>query len=430
MRGIYNNLVEWIKGSVLFKLFSVGKVVDRQLNKLDPNTISFILANLDGTKTEMELLQWLGNFEEEDRTNAVKILQKLVFVGQKELYFRTNELVEKVENIVAKESHIYFLPIAKYGKSATMLSYYFKKSGVFQKMERDGRATFLVTDQQIMDCKFNGSCALVFFDDFLGTGGSFAEYYAKVMSLSANKIERLQTFVSALHFMPAAAEKIRRVVPHAQIDGHLHEPIFGSAPLFWTDKSERDLLQKLATEYFTSKKLWSNKHALGFEGSQAIIGFAYLPPNNTLPIIWSSKNQWWPLLPRDYQFILEDYERDRQGVMHAASLMNLEIPTGFSLYHNYPKNKYILANILLMIEKKIAEPVIARSLGVNVDMLDKFIAVGQVMDFLDDEHDLTYQGREELEDVKREIQKFKNNKSKKVKFVKKDNYVPKDFSRV
>ena len=39
-------------------------------------------------------------------------------------------------------------------------------------------------------------------------------------------------------------------------------------------------------------------HPLGFLNSQSLIIFAHSVPNNTVPIIWSQKNKWHPLFPR------------------------------------------------------------------------------------------------------------------------------------
>ncbi|MGB2867390.1 MAG: hypothetical protein WBD36_02975, partial [Bacteroidota bacterium] len=40
------------------------------------------------------------------------------------------------------------------------------------------------------------------------------------------------------------------------------------------------------------------KRPLGYQDSQLLIGFFYNTPDNSLPIFWSSKNNWKPVFKR------------------------------------------------------------------------------------------------------------------------------------
>ena len=41
------------------------------------------------------------------------------------------------------------------------------------------------------------------------------------------------------------------------------------------------------------------KAPLGFDDGQLLIGFSHNIPDNTVPIIWSTENEWNGIFPRD-----------------------------------------------------------------------------------------------------------------------------------
>lgn len=393
----------------------------------EESIIDEYMIRFDHAVTRDSILKWLDNFEATDRSNALRLLANLEYISQADLFYYANELVETVLEKIGDNIKIYFIPIAKYGKSATLLAYYLQKSSAFKKAEDSSYAVFLPTPYDITSARFESNSCVVFFDDFFGSGGSFIETYIPFCGLAPGGFGHLRTFAASLFYMPKAADTIKEAFPHVEVSGATHRPIFGIPTQYWNDQFENDALRDMSLFYATKAKLWTKKHYLGYKGSQALISFCYMPPNNTLPIIWSTRSAWFPLMPRDQESKLSAREANKLVIAYSAARGWLNIPTDHQLTSSKKKDSYILVSILDMIERGFAHASIQSRLAIRGRLYDSFIDIAYNTGLIDDEHRLTHIGKAEVEKLKVETKSYRKRSSKNVSFVQ-GPYAPKRIS--
>ena len=156
--------------------------------------------------------------------------------------------------------------------------------------------------------KKNRGCAVVFVDDFIGTGRSCAdglERFREKMDNGRVGRERLIVGVAVLVAFRHGVEAVRN-------NGHLDCHVVASeqlgpedrafAPGIGTFESEND---RLAAEKLckTIGAILEPKQPLGYGECEALVLFGHRCPNNTLPVFYKDRvayhgREWIPLFPR------------------------------------------------------------------------------------------------------------------------------------
>ena len=375
--------------------------------------ISFVVDKFRGRRSKEVIGKWLVNFSEDDRISALDILQRLRYVSEEELFQTADYIVDQIDSEVPVGHVLYFYPIAKYGKSATLMSYYFQKSSTFKKLEREGRALFLHNEFQICQLKFDENSVLIFFDDFFGSGRSFTKYYKTISAISKPEFKMVEcVYAAALYYMPQAEITIKATVKGIKLIAELHPQIFGPDPLMFSSHPQRENYKQLAYKYSAVNRLFVNpktkeQHFLGFEESEALITFPYVPPNNTLPIIWSGRSNWYPLFPRMEDNIFNQLKVYKEQLMVAATRLDLGLPKHFVGFRGVNKVRFITFGLLRMLKQQIVVPQIAVLMGVGDKEIEAFIELALNMGFLNTNIELTSKGLSALEDIQAIIKAYK-----------------------
>jgi hypothetical protein len=147
--------------------------------------------------------------------------------------------------------------------------------------------------------------ALVFVDDFIGTGTTAVEGVRRLHAVCGSLLieKQLRVFLVAVTGFEVARERIEIEAERLELPLTVHvcEPLEDTARCFHSEnqifgnEATREKAKAVAKRY--GLKL-ANKHPLGHEDSQALLTFSDACPNNTLPILWSSANGWLPLFER------------------------------------------------------------------------------------------------------------------------------------
>jgi hypothetical protein len=147
--------------------------------------------------------------------------------------------------------------------------------------------------------------ALVFIDDFVGTGDSVSDYFKELKSEAGEQLNRedLRIFFVALTGFSAGIEKIDDVLKQLDLPVKFHvcDPLSDADKCFADDShvfitpEERSDAADVAFRY--GGRLVRNA-PLGYGDSQATIVFSHNCPNNSLPILWAETKEWKPLFRR------------------------------------------------------------------------------------------------------------------------------------
>jgi hypothetical protein len=382
--------------------------------------VSLIIEKIRHKKDRLDLIRWLNNFDEADKPSALDILQRLVFVDDDQLHFEADALVEQLETASPPGSVFYFYPVAKYGKSATLVSYFFEHSPRFTALYRAGRAFFLSTENEVSGAVIYDDAVLVFFDDFLGSGGSFIKSYENMAKLSYSKFRTnpLQ-FAVSIYRMIAAESNISRHYPLMRFLGHTHPKLFDPANKMFSPAAEIVRQKAIAGNYAGRHNLFVNKegpHPLGYKESEALISFAYRPPNNTLPIIWSSKkDRWHPFLPRFGAEIYTSVQDYKEKLFYAAAQLEFGLPRTSGGLKKVDKKYRNMLLVLSMLKRKTSAPLIAVIVGVSSkdlrEIFDKAIATG----YIDARLNVLQKGYAALKQIEKIVDEIKNTEKLKTK---------------
>jgi uncharacterized protein len=148
--------------------------------------------------------------------------------------------------------------------------------------------------------------ALVFVDDFVGSGRSAAEYLQAFARECGNSIlaNRIRVFFVAVCGFDAGREYMREALKSETIRINIHfcESFDDSAKCFseksnvFASESDKARAKELAT---IKGALLCKPAPLGYSDSEALVVFSHNCPNNTLPILWEKTRTWLPLFRRD-----------------------------------------------------------------------------------------------------------------------------------
>lgn len=264
--------------------------------------------------TEDKVRAWLKQFPENTEQRLMfQILQHLKFYNGHNLRTKMKE----AHGIIVRGGHsVRKYETEKQKKRADILVSYLdnpSKSGGFcaklfadeneiydrNVVERGKIAKTLKDETQMQKIK-----ALVFIDDFIGTGGSACQYFEELANECGELLRNpklIVFFISVSGFQEAKTRlKAKLVELNVNVNVHICDPLDESAKVF-SDRSKvfsnpRDLEQAKNVAYKYGSSLF--QHPLGYGDCQAAVVFPDACPNNTLPILWSDSNGWTPLFKR------------------------------------------------------------------------------------------------------------------------------------
>ncbi len=149
--------------------------------------------------------------------------------------------------------------------------------------------------------------ALVFIDDFIGTGGSAQDYFkdlaeecGQVLRESGLKIY----FIAVTGFQESQSRIEKTIADHdLPIEVHICDPLDSSARCFgensWIFPDESERLQAMRIAHEHGARIVKD-NPLGYGDCQTVTVFPDSCPNNNLPILWAESDEppWRPLFRR------------------------------------------------------------------------------------------------------------------------------------
>lgn len=296
--------------------------------------------------TPLRIRNWLENFEFEDWDKAITLLNYLEYIGEEEIVRRFEQSLNKIVRKVRGQSNIGILPIGEIGKSGTMMTYYLRKCKNFSSIKN--RLIFLSSHDQINSVNDLGG--LILLDDFIGSGRQASDFFTNVRGAEPSLADSLthmsqtgksiKVFLLAAIILESGKKLLEQDIPGIKIYGELRDKLFNPHSSILGSYSKMKLIREFCFQYgrdlfYTKNDDGSNlAHPLGFDNSQGLVAFAHSTPNNTLPIIWSSRfsrsrnHTWYPLFPRSYSYKLSELrglKEEASFFIAIAKRLNMDI---------------------------------------------------------------------------------------------------------
>lgn len=264
------------------------------------------------TITEDKVRSWIDQFPNlRDQLLMFKILKGVKYYSN--TFVR--ERMKEIDGIV-KRSFIQKVEKAKFKRSDIIVSYIdgpAKSGAEFARLYADEAKIYVdnvIEKGKIFEEVENRKDiqAIVFIDDFVGTGQSALEYLTNLKTVLQNIIEKreLKIFFIAMVAYYNGWKKLENEIPGIGIPIETHaceildesSRCFGEKSSIFSDQNEREEAKKIAIAY---GRPIVKKNPLGYGDLEIAVVFERGCPNNSLPILWSESinPQWTPLFKRD-----------------------------------------------------------------------------------------------------------------------------------
>lgn len=265
-------------------------------------------ASWQNRLSHTQIEQWLSNFKGEvfdvayERQLALWLLCNFVFYNDREvrhlcrtayrefLHFTLNSLPidesrdwGEAANGVLENTRFYHSGRA--GESGGYVLYFFRQENNL------GVRNFLTQPDKLPSTVDT----IVFVDDVVLSGEQAKPYLNRVTSAyDANKRKILLTFFSTNEAEQLLQKNDITVISCIKLDERCR-CFSNESNVFVNHPSHRDKCKVLAEAYGAKLK---PDHPLGYSDGQYAFGFHYNTPDNTLPLFWSEREDWKPVMKR------------------------------------------------------------------------------------------------------------------------------------
>jgi hypothetical protein len=411
---------------------------------IDNTTLDVLATKLKKVVSPLDILKWLNNFEKSEVSHVINILFNLTVYTTSEIEEVLNNSFYKLFPVIDKDERVVVCPIGEFGKSGSMVSYFFQKTSFYKGNMK--KITLLSSLNNINIVEGN-TYKLILIDDFIGTGGSVEEFYNKEVLIHKDKFTH--RYFIGIAGMDFGIDRIKKcfdkiLIPKSNI---FRKAFSGQARFFgYRNHSKyRELAYKYGSKIAKPQKSKSGKpNALGFENSQALVSFAYGTPNNTLSIIWANSEGWFPLIPRFSVDRISQAKEVRKNISHELSILkelgsseiintffNYRVVKGKRIFSSVNKLDFSLYSIIKLLRKGYTTVSICQVLGIFDSDFEQLIKKGVERQLFNTDHSLTdfglriYYDAKKCIDRKRTAAKYDGRDYYKIKEV---NYLPKRFN--
>lgn len=384
----------------------------------------------DGAVSTWDVIAWLHNFDEVDWPKALILLNAFEYYTFNDIVRSFNEGLDQILNELGPNQKCYLLPVGKSGKSGLAMLYSLKKI----LPERDSR--FSILEKSNCSTVLDDS-VVVLVDDFSGSGGTICDFYDEMRSLLPTNHKAVAIVVAYL--MKA---KIKLNNSGIELIGNARLPaftdrgsVFGYYPRM---KSIREFCFKYGKKLYKLKdykKGRSKMHPLGFENSQALIGFEHSIPNNTIPILWSDKKRkkgqpWTPLFPRRGKLLVQRAKEFKEHQRQLASRISLNgvLNNLLKSPDDYSRLSMQLLGLITLKRQQKNVVHICQLLACSLDEYEEIVQEGKNRFLLDGNEELTPRALSVVEQIRKRHRFTENNQRNRTLLIDEDLiYVPKVF---
>jgi len=171
--------------------------------------------------------------------------------------------------------------------------------------ENQIRTSNVVDGSRLVGCvrKQSNSSTVVLVDDFIGTGNSAIEFLKELHQNVGCELVGKKVLLVAICGFTDAQDRIEDALEEMgfEVGVYVCDPLDRSDQVFspqstvFPDSDERGRAEQAARQ---AGRGLVKDNPLGYGDCQALVVFEDSCPNNSLPILWSQRAGWHPLLPR------------------------------------------------------------------------------------------------------------------------------------
>ncbi len=237
--------------------------------------------------TPAAVQRWLTQFGNDDTSIAMKVLREIRYYSAQDIRTMLRQLVERVYQHLTdvRQNRVIFIPAGKPYSGAVVLARALRDTPHVQRSQIKTVAELLSIPDGEVD-------AVVFVEDFSGTGETLTSWWANIEPAVLPKVSNVVFGVLVLNFR--ARERLREFSPTVVSVQELTEEsnvLSDACNAFLAD-------EKISLRRYCEKTRCSPEYRLGYGDCGLLVAFKHFCPNNSLPILWHNKNNWHNLFRR------------------------------------------------------------------------------------------------------------------------------------
>lgn len=240
--------------------------------------------------SEVRVLRWLEQFPDEDLTLAVQVIRSVKYVNRLNVRSMTKDLFHMTVDELKKRrfKRISFVAVDKPGSGASIVA------RVLRESVRNTRHKIL-SMLDLSRLEPGEIDAIVFVDDFSGTGGTLEKWWQNVEPLV--RPIGAAVFVGLLVLNESARERIEEFADVLAV-----EELGTTDNVFSNDNVQFSGSEKAALLEHCHRTGCGAEFERGFGQCGLLLSFKHGCPNNSLPVLWysggGSGTRWRPLFKR------------------------------------------------------------------------------------------------------------------------------------
>lgn len=403
-----------------------------QFSQSEIDRINNVCLNLSNSKQQLDIINWLANFEKHEWGNALTVSEKIKYFSVIEIISELDGFLKKILiKYPDKKLHLSFL--GEFGKSGSHLIYYIKKTPSFKTNEENIK---ILDNLRAIKNILRQDDVLLLVDDIIGTGESTIKFYNHMIKqqLVSKRIE-INVVLLCVAYMYDSIKLITKNIKNFEIYGTPYKKAFISSGSVFGYRKKMIPIKNFCNNYGEGLFTLQDKitrvnvdHPLGYGQSQSLIVFEHSAPNNTLPIIWSSKNSWTPLYPRNIENRISAFKDFRNNNIIWFNLAKeLGIISGGEDFksQNFKDLNFRLLALIRLKMKKMDDMAICQKMKVTINGLDEIYNDGKILGDFNENNELTEKG---IRNYNLILEKRHQQKIKIVSLKDKGIYIPEIFS--
>lgn len=265
--------------------------------------------------TTDSIRSWLEQFaDESERRLMFSLLEKVKLYNSFEIREKLTDLFSLVKIELNKADKSRILEQGKMKRNDILVSYLdanpAKSSSEYAKLFVEANSIYkdnsTAPDKIVQKVdELKSINAIVFIDDFIGSGKTIIENLGKFINQNGDFIKSKQIIliIGVITGFQEAKQKIEVFIDRQDLNCKIKllvplnnsDKCFDESSLIFAKAIDRE---KAKNTCLTFGSKLEPKHPLGYENCQSIVVFPNTCPNNSLPILWKETKDWTPLFKR------------------------------------------------------------------------------------------------------------------------------------